>query len=356
MNSHKKQNNFRSQLVKLITAGIQFIKFSIVGLFNTGLNYIIYSSLVFVGLHYLLSNTVAWAIGILVSYLLNTKLVFNTTAKKSAMAKTYVVYGVSYLVTQIGMVVLVDFINLSEFLAPLVMLLFSVPFNFFSMKYWAIGINTRRLVVFDLDGTLFATHPGITSSMEAVLIDNGLQKPNEKMLEELLLGGSTAMLIKNNYGLAADDIRRVIREYRLHYLQFGIYNCKPYDGISDLLETLYNKNCMIAIASLKRENVLKELVELKGFANYFDLIVGNNDDCTITKAQMLRTIADTLNASPDNTTMVGDSYYDYDAAKMLGCDFIGVTYGYGFNAEEISRLNDVTFVDSVDGVGERLGL
>ncbi len=356
MNNQRQDNQSKRLVAKLIASAFQFAKFAIVGLFNTALNYLIYSTFVFFGLHYLLSNTIAWGIGILISYLLNAKFVFTTPAKASSMVKTYAVYGVSYLVTQLGLVLLVDFLLISEFLAPLIMLLFSIPFNFLAMKFWAMRKTTEKLIVFDLDGTLFATHPGITSSMEAVLSDNGLKKPDEQMLEDLLRGGSTAMLIKNMYGLPEEEIRKVIREYRMHYLQFGIYNCKPYTGIPELLDKIQSKNYMIAIASLKREAVLKELVELKGFASYFKLIIGNDDACTLTKAQILKKIMSDLGAAPKNTVMVGDSYYDYDAAREVGCRFIGVTYGYGFCKEEIIRLDQVNFVENIDKLEEQLKL
>jgi putative flippase GtrA len=57
----------------------QFLRFILVGLFNTGLSYSVYAILLFVGLHYTLANLLALTTGIIVSFKLQGRFVFNNT-------------------------------------------------------------------------------------------------------------------------------------------------------------------------------------------------------------------------------------------------------------------------------------
>ncbi len=354
MNIFNNKKIFGYSFIELCGIAIEFIKFSMVGVFNTVLNYLLYSTQLYLGVHYFIANAVAWGIGVFVSYLLNSKFVFSTAPSRSAAIKTYIVYGISFSVTSLGLFLLIDLLSVSAYIAPIIMLLFSIPFNFLAMKYWAISKKTKKLVVFDLDGTLFATDSGISSSIESVLVYNGLGKPDEDLCSRLVDGVPSAILLKEKYILTEARLRKIVKEYRNHYQQFGIYECTPYPCIEQLLIKLKRKGFKLAVASLKNEDTLIELLENKGVAGYFDTIIGNDSECTLSKESVLKTAIKKVGFTAKDSYLVGDSYYDYDAARVVGCEFIGVTYGYGFCEEEITRLSDVIFVDDVKGIEGQL--
>jgi putative flippase GtrA len=122
---------------------IQFIKFGIVGFSNTVIAYIIYASLVYLGLHYVFANIMAFIISVLNSFFWNNKYVFKneTTNKHSifySLLKTYISYAFSGIV--IGNVLLfflIDVLHISKYLAPFFGLFISVPLNFILNKKWA---------------------------------------------------------------------------------------------------------------------------------------------------------------------------------------------------------------------------
>ncbi len=335
---------------------VQFIKFAMVGVFNTGLNYMLYSTQVYLGVHYLVANAIAWGIGVFISYLLNAKFVFSVRAKGSAMIKTYIVYGISFAATSLGLIVLIDYLNVSEYIAPIIMLIFTIPFNFFAMRFWAIGKREKKLVIFDLDGTLFATDPGICSSIESVLVYNGLGKPDEDLKNKMIAGSPSYIVLKEKYNITESRLKKIVMEYRTHYQQFGIFECTPYPGIEQLIIKLKRSGFKLAIASLKTEVALLELLDNKGLGHYFDTIIGNNTECTLSKEKVMNDAISNVGFEAENTYIVGDSYMDYDASRKIGCSFIGVTYGYGFTDEEIRRLDGVTFVNDTRGIGDKLGI
>lgn len=116
----------------------QFIKFGIVGISNTFISLLIFYLLVFLHFHYILANTLAFIISVLNSYYWNRKYVFNKTDKRiQTLTKTFISYGTTFVLGTFLLFVMVEKLNVSQLIAPLVNLLITVPINFLFNKFWA---------------------------------------------------------------------------------------------------------------------------------------------------------------------------------------------------------------------------
>lgn len=130
---------------------IQFVKFGIVGLSNTVLSYILYvvGLLIFQKLGilsksgYLVAQAIAFVISVLWSFFWNSKAVFTLQgggerAVLRALLKTFVSYSFTGLFLNSALLIVwVQMMHISEFIAPIINLLFSVPLNFLMNKFWA---------------------------------------------------------------------------------------------------------------------------------------------------------------------------------------------------------------------------
>jgi len=122
---------------------IQFIKFGIVGFSNTAIAYIIYASLVYLKLHYILANIIAFIISVLNSFFWNNKYVFKneSTSKRNifySLIKTYISYSFTGIFLGNALLfLLVDVLHISKYLAPFFGLVITVPINFIMNKKWA---------------------------------------------------------------------------------------------------------------------------------------------------------------------------------------------------------------------------
>lgn len=130
---------------------MQFVKFGIVGLSNTVISYVLYAvSLlgfqkagIFPKVDYLLAQIIAFVLSVLWSFYWNNKMVFVQEEGKErtvwkALLKTYVSYSFTGLfLNSILLVLWVQVIGISEFIAPIINLLVSVPLNFIINKFWA---------------------------------------------------------------------------------------------------------------------------------------------------------------------------------------------------------------------------
>ena len=118
----------------------QFMKFGIVGISNTLLSLAIYYLLVLLGVNYILSNVVAFAVSVLNAYYWNRKYVFGQvegSKKGRQLAKVYVSYGFTFLLSTGLLFLMVAVIGVSEFIAPLINLCITIPLNFLLNKFWA---------------------------------------------------------------------------------------------------------------------------------------------------------------------------------------------------------------------------
>lgn len=132
---------------------IQFLKFGIVGVSNTLISYVLYSGslLVFRELKifprsdYLIAQVIQFVLSVLWSFYWNNKKVFvlQEGEKRSmwqALLKTYISYSFTGLFLNSALLVLwIRVLGISEFIAPIINLLVSVPLNFIINKFWAFG-------------------------------------------------------------------------------------------------------------------------------------------------------------------------------------------------------------------------
>ena len=125
----------------------QFIKFGIVGMSNTLISYIVYVILVELQINYLLASIAGFVVSVLNSYYWNNKYVFKKQEGEQriwwkTLLKTFVSYaGTGLVLSNILLVIWVEWIKVPEIVAPLINLLITVPLNFVINKFWAYRIK-----------------------------------------------------------------------------------------------------------------------------------------------------------------------------------------------------------------------
>ena len=124
---------------KFISIFKEFLKFGIVGISSAAIWLFIYYVLIFFEIHFLIANSVSVLISVLNTYYWNRKYVFtkSKSKKSSQIFKVYVSYGISFLITNLLMYILVDIFIISTLLAPVITLCVTVPLNFLLGKFWA---------------------------------------------------------------------------------------------------------------------------------------------------------------------------------------------------------------------------
>ena len=193
-------------------------------------------------------------------------------------------------------------------------------------------------VLFDFDGTIIDSMEGISKSVVYALNSFGIREDDQNNLRRFI-GPPLWDSFRNYYGFDNVQANKAVEKYRERYSEYGWKEFKLYDGIDNLLKELKQNDIKLGIASAKPHTFVTKILEYAGILKCFDTIAGAElDGKRSEKPDLIRYALKSLGIynkemNMHNIVMVGDRIYDYNGAKEIGIDFIGVLYGFGSKAE-----------------------
>ena len=128
--------------MKFISDGvIRFVKFGMVGVINTLVNWIIFFILNALGMYYILANIIAYILGTVNSYLWNTLWVFKYKDKASTETTIkFIILNLIGLGLNTGILyVLVDLCNLNKFIGLVITTAIVMIINYIVNKLWVFS-------------------------------------------------------------------------------------------------------------------------------------------------------------------------------------------------------------------------
>jgi len=196
-------------------------------------------------------------------------------------------------------------------------------------------------ILFDLDGTIVDSAPGITASLTHTFWKLGLPVPSP---EELIsfVGPPIMDSFRDRAGFTPEQSHRALAIYREDYFQKGVFNASVYPGIEDVLSAIHESGIPLSLATSKPEYPAKIILEHFTLLRYFDVVTGASDDevrsakpdVVAEALQRLRAFGAPLS----NPVMVGDRSHDLHGAAEHRVPTIFVRWGYGSPAEEVGSL------------------
>jgi phosphoglycolate phosphatase len=188
------------------------------------------------------------------------------------------------------------------------------------------------VVLFDLDGTLSDSAPGILASLRHAFDVNGLP-PLDSVTERAILGPPFYESLPPLIG--ADAVPGVIAAYRDEYGRAGMFDTCAYPGVVEVLAALHAGGVRMAVATSKPEPYAVPIVDHLGLSGYFATIAG--DDLTGSRRTKAAVIAEVLHRlgdpDPAQVVMIGDREHDVLGARSHGIDAIAVRWGYAMPGE-----------------------
>lgn len=187
-------------------------------------------------------------------------------------------------------------------------------------------MSKKKVVVFDVDGTLFDTKLGIIQALNYVLHDLG-RKSIPLQEENLYIGPPIKDSFIKLQGLDESMAEEATRQFRRVYVEKYIAQSNAYEGMELLLQDLLKDGITLGVATMKTAPQIEKLFKISGFEKYFDVVMVAKEDGSQSKEQMLLSIKEKyLDAV---YYMVGDTNGDYRATQETGYIFVGADYGYG---------------------------
>ena len=191
-----------------------------------------------------------------------------------------------------------------------------------------------KTILFDLDGTLTDSAPGILNSVRYGCRRIGIPVPDEATLRRFL-GPPLIDSFHNLCGLNDADTDRAVAAFREYFPDKGLFENEVYPGIPALLADLHARGCQLVLATSKPEEYAL-------------------DETRTDKAEVIAYALDTIGLT-DKTgvVMVGDREHDVIGAKKNALPCIGALYGYG-TREELHSAGAAAIADTVDDLHKLL--
>lgn len=192
-----------------------------------------------------------------------------------------------------------------------------------------------RYVLFDLDGTLTDSKPGIFWAIKKVLELRGKELSDEVLLR--FLGPPMEESIVTIAGFSEAEAKLIKKDFIRLYKAVGIYDNTLIAGIAKLLGALKDKGIRLAVATSKPEFAAMTVLDRFSLIGFFDVISAAPNDGDGKKSEVVRRALNLLGVrdrEKEFAVMVGDRNYDVIGAKENGIASVGFTAaGYAEEGE-----------------------
>ncbi len=217
----------------------------------------------------------------------------------------------------------------------------------------------KRAAFFDLDGTLTSPQEAITGCYRFTLEQLGCSWDHADDLCWCIgppLRENFIRLLGTN---EQSRVERAVDIYREEQSK-RIAGNAPYPGIPEMLAAVAARDYQMFVVTSKLGSLARDIVQYFSLSRFFHGIHGAERDGTRSeKHELIAYVLATYRLEPGHAVMIGDREHDIRGAVKCGVRSIGVTYGFGSEAE--LQSNGATYIaaspeeipDLVERVWER---
>ncbi|WP_280803234.1 HAD hydrolase-like protein [Aurantimicrobium minutum] len=208
--------------------------------------------------------------------------------------------------------------------------------------------RTWSAVLFDLDGTILDSAPGIIAALTDTFKFLGLPVPSR---DEFMayIGPPLLASLQERAGLPADKAQEALEIYRRDFRRDGAFNSAVFPGVIGLFESLRDAGVPLAIATSKPEDQARAILDHFELTDYFTTIAGASEsDARTSKAHVVGHALAQLTAQGADVSqavLVGDRIYDVEGAAAHDVPTIIVEWGYGSPEEAKGAIATVYSAD-----------
>ncbi|ROP63582.1 phosphoglycolate phosphatase [Curtobacterium sp. PhB130] len=191
-------------------------------------------------------------------------------------------------------------------------------------------------ILFDLDGTISDSAPGILESLTYTFRKVGVPVPDRATLMSFV-GPPILDTFRIAMGMDEALADRTLAVYREHYFSHGALDSTMFAGIDVVLRTLHEAGLPISTATSKPETPATYILDHYGLTGDIDIITGASDDeVRSSKADVVEEALKRLDARGfdiSRPVLVGDRLHDVEGAAVHGVPVVFAEWGYGSPAE-----------------------
>ncbi len=206
-------------------------------------------------------------------------------------------------------------------------------------------MKNKQFLLFDLDGTVSDSAPGILDSVEFALTEMGINPPPRSFLAKFV-GPPLRYSFTHYIGMSEADAEKAIELYRQHYAVKGIYNNSLFPGVKEFLQKAKANGKTIMLATSKPAVFAEQVLDILEVKQYFDYVSAASFTPDLdSKPKIIARAVAMAGADLVDCVMIGDRIYDIEGARENGLPCIGVVNGSPFEKELCDNKADAVLND-----------
>ena len=208
---------------------------------------------------------------------------------------------------------------------------------------------SKKLIVFDLDGTLLDTSNDLLDCVNHCLLSVDLKPVVYEDLTFLVGQGARAMITRafelNKANLSEAELDRLFDLFIEYYTDHMPGTSTPYEGLFDAMDRLSSAGYRHAVCTNKHEGMARKLLDLLSLSDRFDAITGGNTyPYRKPDARHLLNTIELAGGRAERSIMIGDSKNDIYAAQNANVASIAVSFG--FSDVPVETLNPSVVINN----------
>lgn len=187
----------------------------------------------------------------------------------------------------------------------------------------------KKLIIFDLDGTLLDTIADLGTACNHALEAKGFHRHPLAAYPYMVGNGVRKLMERAEPDATSEEIDELLVLFRDYYDKHCTDYTRPYDGIPELLRQLTDKGIALAVATNKYESAAKRIIKHYFPDIPFVAVLGQIEDRPVKPDPSVDFAVLLAHPSPKNETMhVGDSAVDIETARRACVTSVGVSWGF----------------------------
>lgn len=210
----------------------------------------------------------------------------------------------------------------------------------------------KKLIIFDLDGTLLNTIADLAHSTNYAL--NKLGYPTHEIEKyNFMVGNGIDKLFERALPegeKSKENVLRVRKEFVPYYDVHNADDSRPYSGMPELLAYLQASGIQIAVASNKYQAATQKLIDHYFPEIHFTAVFGQREGVKVKPdPTVVFDILEVAKVTKEDVLYVGDSGVDMQTAANAGVTACGVTWGFRPRTE-LEEFSPQYIVDTAEEI------
>lgn len=206
-----------------------------------------------------------------------------------------------------------------------------------------------KAILFDFDGTLANTAPGIVCTMQETFKALGLPVPDEGAIRQTIgLPLWRGIQLLGHFSEA--EAEQGADVYRQLFNRFELTHITIFPGVAETIKELADRGIRMAICTSRGRESLDSILGRYGLEKYFETCITNSDHLPAKPApDMVLALLERMHLQQAEAIVVGDTTFDIEMGNRAGCQTVAVTYG-NHTREQLMEVHPTWMVDTFNEI------